>query len=66
MQPQYSYNYAPLTTQTMIDKDKIIKEIEEKQKTILSNLNSENMAVYIFLKNEYAKGKILDNFVFQF
>jgi len=55
-----------MTTQTMIDKDKIIKEIEEKQKSILSNLNSENMAVYIFLKNEYAKGKILDNFVFQF
>jgi len=50
----------------MIDKDKIIKEIEEKQKSILSNLNSENIAVYIFLKNEYAKGKILDNFVFQF
>lgn len=55
-----------MTSQTMIDKDKIIKEIEEKQKSILSNLNSENIAVYIFLKNEYAKGKILDNFVFQF
>jgi len=55
-----------MTNQTMIDKDKIIKEIEEKQKNILSNLNSESIAVYIFLKNEYAKGKILDNFVFQF
>ncbi len=49
-----------MTNQTMIDKDKIIKEIEEKQKSILSNLNSENIAVYIFLKNEYAKGKILN------
>lgn len=46
--------------------DQIIKEIDEKQEDILSNLNFESIAVYSFLKDEYIKGDILSNFVFQF
>ena len=46
--------------------NQIIKEIDEKQDDILSKLNFEDIAVYSFLKNEYAKGNILNNLVFQF
>ncbi|MBA3047363.1 hypothetical protein KKC83_01555 [Patescibacteria group bacterium] len=44
----------------------IIKKIFEQQDEILSNLNFESIDVYLFLKNEYEKGNILNNFVFQF
>ena len=44
----------------------IIQQIDEKQDEILSNLEFESIAVYMFLKNEYAKGNIQENFVFQF
>jgi hypothetical protein len=53
-----------MTNQAMIEK--IIEGIEEKQDDILSNIDFESIAVYSFLKNEYAKENILDNFVFQF
>ena len=53
-----------MINQTIIDQ--IIKEIDEKQDDILSNLKLESIAVYSFLKNEYAKGNILNNLVFQF
>lgn len=46
--------------------DQIIQNIIEKQDQILSNLNFEDIAVYIFIKNEYDKGDILNNFVFQY
>jgi hypothetical protein len=46
--------------------NRIIKEIDEKQDDILSELTLESIAVYSFLKNEYAKGNILNNLVFQF
>jgi hypothetical protein len=46
--------------------DQIIKKIFERQDEILSNLNFESIDVYLFLKNEHAKGNILNNFVFQF
>jgi hypothetical protein len=44
----------------------IIQQIDEKQDEILSNLEFESIAVYLFLKNEYAKGNIQGNPVFQF
>ncbi|RLG13071.1 MAG: hypothetical protein DRN71_05440 [Candidatus Nanohalarchaeota archaeon] len=46
--------------------DEIIKEIDEKQDDILDNLNLESIKVYSFLKEEYVKGNIQDNSVFQF
>lgn len=46
--------------------DQIIKKISKQQDEILSNLNFESIDVYLFLKNEYMKGNILNNFVFQF
>jgi len=55
-----------MINQTMIDKNKIIEEIDEKQDDILSNLDFESIAVYSFLKNVYTKGNILNNLVFQF
>lgn len=50
----------------MKSQSQIIKEIDEKQDAILSNLNFESIVVYSFLKDEYTKGNILSNFVFQF
>ncbi len=44
----------------------IIKEIDEKQDDILDNLNLESIKVYSFLKDEYVKGNIQENSVFQF
>ncbi|MFA6533935.1 MAG: hypothetical protein WCT37_02050 [Patescibacteria group bacterium] len=49
-----------------METDKIIKEVFERQNEIFSNLNFENIAVYLFLKDEYTKQNILNNFVFQF
>ena len=46
--------------------NRIIKEIDEKQEGILLGLTFESIAVYSFLKNEYAKENILNNLVFQF
>ena len=46
--------------------NRIIKEIDEEQDGILSRLTFESIAVYSFLKNEYAKENILNNLVFQF
>ncbi len=46
--------------------DQIKKEIKQKQDEILSNLDFESIAVYSFIKNEYDKGNIPDNLVFQF
>jgi len=55
-----------MTNQTRIDKNKIIKEIDEKQDDVLSNIDSESIAVYIFIKNEFKKGNVLNNPIFQF
>lgn len=44
----------------------IIKEICKRQDEILSNIVPESIAVYLFLKNEYAKDDIGNNTVFQF
>ena len=46
--------------------DQIIEIILKQPDEILSNLNFEDIAVYVFLKNEYDKGNILNNFVFQY
>lgn len=46
--------------------EEIIQQIDEKQKDILSNLDFESIEVYNFIKKEYAKGNIQENFVFQF
>jgi len=45
--------------------DKIIKEIDEKKEDILSNLNSESINDYIFIKNEFDRDNILNNAGFQ-
>lgn len=45
---------------------KIIKEIFELQNKILSNIEPESVSVYLFLKNEYKKGNIKNNTLFQF
>jgi len=45
--------------------DKIIKEIDEKQEDILSNLNSKSIKDYIFIKNEFDNDNILNNSKFQ-
>ena len=44
----------------------IIQQVDEKQEEILSNLDFESIAVYSFIKNEYAHGNIQGNLVFQF
>ena len=46
--------------------EELIQQIDEKQDDILSNLDCESIAVYSFIRNEYAKGNIQENFVFQF
>lgn len=46
--------------------NQIIEQIIERQDEILSNLNFEFVAVYVFLNDEYSKGDILNNFVFQY
>jgi len=44
----------------------IIQQIDKRQDEILSNLDSESIAVYSFIKTEYARGDIQKNYVFQF
>ena len=44
----------------------LIDKIAAKEEEILTGLNEESIAVYSFLKNEYRKGDILNNHVFQF
>jgi len=44
----------------------IIKEICELQDAIFLNITLESVDVYLFLKDEYKKGNIKDNTVFQF
>ena len=46
--------------------NRIIEKIFEKQDKILENLNFENVSIYLFLKDEYAKENISNNFLFQF
>jgi hypothetical protein len=46
--------------------EKLIQQIDEKQDDILSNLDSESITIYSFLKTEYLKGNIQENLVFQF
>jgi len=46
--------------------EEIIQQIEEKQEEILKYLDFESIAVYSFIKNEYAQGNIQENLVFQF
>jgi len=49
-----------------MDIKKITHLIVEKYTDILSNLDPESVSVYLFLKDEYEKGGINDNFVFKF
>lgn len=44
----------------------IIKEILGREDEILSKIDPESIEVYLFLKNEYAKGDIENNAIFQF
>ena len=46
--------------------NEIIKEIVKRQQEIFSNISLESVSVYIFLKNEYKKGNIIKNTLFQF
>lgn len=46
--------------------NQIIENVSGRQDKILSSLNFEDVSVYVFLKDEYSKGNILNNFVFQF
>lgn len=42
------------------------KEILKNQNKILSNIDRESIDVYLFLKKEYLKGNIKNNYLFQF
>lgn len=44
----------------------IIEEICNKQDEIISGISRESIDVYLWLKDEYGKGNIIDNTVFQF
>lgn len=44
----------------------ITKEIVKRQNEILSSVDEESVAVYLFLKNEYEKGNVGNNKLFQF
>ncbi|MDP2668486.1 MAG: hypothetical protein Q8P07_01480 [bacterium] len=44
----------------------ISQEIYERQNDILSNIDIESIDVYLWLRNEFKKGNILENTVFQF
>jgi hypothetical protein len=44
----------------------IVKEITENLDKIFANVDRESIEVYRFLKSEYEKGNILDNYLFQF
>lgn len=46
--------------------EEIIREILRQQDKILSNIEAESISVYLFLKDEYAKGNVQDNTLFQF
>jgi hypothetical protein len=43
-----------------------IDYLNKNSKLIVENLNQEEIDVYIFLTDEFQKGSILDNYVFQF
>ena len=43
-----------------------IKEICERQDAIFLNITRESVGVYLFLKDEYKKGNVKNNIVFQF
>ena len=45
---------------------KIIEKIYWLRDEIISNINSESVDVYLWLKNEYGKGNVNKNLVFQF
>ncbi|MCX6720336.1 MAG: hypothetical protein NTW11_00835 [Candidatus Staskawiczbacteria bacterium] len=47
-------------------RDQIIQEIIKKQDEILLKITQESVDVYLFLKNEYKKGNIKNNTLFQF
>ena len=44
----------------------VVQELFSHHKEILKNINQESVDVYLWLKNEYKKGNIKDNTVFQF
>lgn len=44
----------------------IIQEIDTRQDEILSNISSESVAVYVWLRDEYEKRNINNNALFQF
>ena len=44
----------------------IVNEILRMEKEVFSNISLESISVYVFLKNEYEKGNIKDNTLFQF
>jgi hypothetical protein len=46
--------------------DQIIKDILDNQNEILSNIKDESVRVYLFLKDEYKKGDVKNNTLFQF
>ncbi len=50
----------------MIEESELVKEIASKKGKILSRIDEESIAVYLFLKKEYEKGNIGDNKIFQF
>src|SRR3989344_4255422 len=45
---------------------KVVEEILSKEDEILKNIGKESISVYLFLKNEYKKGNIKNNNLFQF
>lgn len=46
--------------------EKIIKDILDSEDKILSNIKDESIEVHLFLKDEYKKGNIENNSLFQF
>ncbi len=45
---------------------KIIEKVYRRQDEIMSKIDSESIDVYLWLKNEYNKGHVKNNLVFQF
>lgn len=46
--------------------DEILEHIQSKQIDIIENLEYESIAVYLFLQEEFKKGSVTDNYLFQF
>ena len=44
----------------------VVKKIVKNQKKIFANIKPESIAVYLFLKNEYKRGDVKNNLLFQF